>query len=112
MWASADGTGTQYGTASDDYPATFPDNGQRVPGFVDLYAVSKTGVLPSANLTWFQAQQACRASGKRLPSDEEWLAAASGTNDPGANSGAGGACVTNAAGPRRTGMARTRIART
>ncbi len=109
VWSSADGTGTQYGitapngTGTDNYPSTFPDNGQRGPTFIALYAVSKAGVQPSASLTWFQAQEACMASGKRLPQRHEWLAAASGTNDPGVNAGAGGACVTQAAGPRATG---------
>jgi formylglycine-generating enzyme required for sulfatase activity len=109
VWSNANGTGTQYGGTDPNgnvilgYPATFPNNGQRTPGFVDLYAVSAAGVPPSGSVTWFQAQQACRASGKRLPSGEEWLAAASGTNDPGSNTGTGGACVTNATGPRSTG---------
>ena len=34
-------------------------------------------------LTWFQAQQACAHSGKRLPSNAEWQMAATGTPDPG-----------------------------
>jgi formylglycine-generating enzyme len=37
-------------------------------------------VLPSANVTWFQAQAACKNARKRLPSNAEWQAAASGTN--------------------------------
>jgi formylglycine-generating enzyme required for sulfatase activity len=83
-----------------DYPpTTFPKNGQRTPFFVDLYAVSKKGTPPSTNMTWFQAQQACRASGKRLPTDEEWLAAASGTPDPGDGTGLGGTCLNNAMPP-------------
>jgi hypothetical protein len=56
---------------------------------------------------WFQAQEACGASGKRLPTGAVWLRAASGTNDPGANDGTGGACVTNASGPRATGQGTT-----
>ena len=82
VWSKSDGTGMQY-AATDangalvqpDYPVTFRKNGQRDPNFTEAYAVSKAGVQPSGSLTWFQAQQACRASGKRLPSDEEWLAA-------------------------------------
>ena len=54
-------------------------------------------------MTWFQAQQACRASGKRLPNGEEWLAAATGTNDPGAHDDSGGFCVTNGTKARTTG---------
>lgn len=109
VWSAADGTGTQYGGTDSsgtlvlDYPLSFHKNGQRDGSFAPLYAVSKKGVQPSASLTWFQAQQACRASGKRLPTGEEWLRAASGTNDPGANGGGGGACVTQASGPRATG---------
>lgn len=104
VWEKQDGTGMQYGKASDDYlPTKFPKNGQRVPGFIDLFAVSKAGVLPSASLTWFQAQQACTASSKRLPNDEEWLRAASGTNDPGASNGAGMLCNTQSTGSRATG---------
>lgn len=103
IWKNADGTGTQYGASGDDYPPTFPKNGQILaPGNL-LYAVSKKNVAPSAWMTWFQANLACLANGKRLPTWREWLLAATGTNDPGANSGANGACVTNAAGKRNTG---------
>ena len=102
IWQNADGSATQYGLASaTDYPATFPANGQYT---APLYAMSKKGVQPSAHMTWFQAAFACRAGGKRLPNGEEWLAAAMGTNDPGSNTGTGGACVTNASGPRATGQ--------
>lgn len=104
VWQNADGTGTQYGIASADCPATFPRNGQITSTTNLVYAVSKAGVPPSANLTWFQANLACRANGKRMPNGEEWLAAVVGTNDPGANNGSGGACVTNAIGPRPTGQ--------
>jgi formylglycine-generating enzyme required for sulfatase activity len=109
VWSDPGGTGAQYGATNaqgvgaDNYPGGFPDNGQRGAGFTEVYALSKAGVQPSASLTWFQAQQACRASGKRLPSDAEWLAAASGTADPGASGGAGGVCVTQASGPRQLG---------
>ena len=61
----------------------------------------------SASHTWFQVQQACRAGGKRLPTDDERQAAASGTNDPGANNGGGGASLTRALGPRSTRMGTT-----
>jgi formylglycine-generating enzyme required for sulfatase activity len=112
VWSNANGTGTQYGATNASgslakpYPPTYPANGQRTPGFSNLYAVSEAGVQPSASLTWFQAQEACAASGKRLPRGTEWLRAASGTNDPGApNSGEGGTCQTGngATGPRATG---------
>jgi hypothetical protein len=97
IWSKADGTGTQYGVVADDYPAGFSDNGQQAAGFVKVYAVSKAGVTPSTRLTWWQALEACQASGKRLPTSEEWLAAASGTPDPGLSNGAGGVCVTQGA---------------
>lgn len=123
VWSNADGTGTQYGATSPtndlvtDYPSSFHRNGQRDASFVPLYAVSKASpagctpgtncLQPSASLTWFQAMEACAASGKRLPDGQEWLRAASGTNDPGANGGGGGACVTKASGPRGTGLGTT-----
>lgn len=91
VWEKPDGIGTQY--PSVEYPPTFPRNGQTT---VPLYAASKAGVFPSGVLTWFQANEACRASGKRLPTGAEWLSAARGTLDPGDSSGAGGSCVTNA----------------
>jgi len=53
----------------------------------DIYAVSLPGVMPSARITWFQAQQACTNSGKRLPSNAEWQAAVAGTPDPGPDNG-------------------------
>jgi hypothetical protein len=53
----------------------------------DVFAVSIPGVLPSANATWFQALEACTNSGKRLPSNAEWQAAANGTPDPGPDNG-------------------------
>lgn len=43
-------------------------------------AVSREA-LPTVNVTWFQANMACRANGKRLPTGDEWLAAGAGTND-------------------------------
>ena len=64
---------------------------------------------PSAYITWFQANEVCRAAGKRLPTSSEWLAAAQGTTDPGVNNGtlaANSNCNTMAAGPRNTGLGR------
>jgi formylglycine-generating enzyme required for sulfatase activity len=108
IWDSPAATGTQYGAFVNDYPVAFAQNGQRGTGYLELYAVSKLGVTPSDFTTWFQAQNACRASGKRLPTDEEWLYAASGTHDPGSDNGSSnGHCVTSASGPspRPTGGA-------
>ena len=101
IWQNADGTGTQYGIkGSPPWPTTFVSNGEYT---TPLYAVSAAGVAPSGEMTWFQAESACEANGKRLPTGPEWLRAARGTQDPGSSDGTGGACVTNAAGPRNTG---------
>ncbi len=62
----------------EEYGADFPRNGHwRRP----LYALSIAGVLPSTCVTWFQAEQACRLSGKRLLTNQEWQAAVAGTPD-------------------------------
>lgn len=63
--------------------AGLPANGQWYPAALEpvLSAWSQRGTPPSVSVTWFQAQELCRASGKRLPTGEEWLAAASGTVD-------------------------------
>jgi formylglycine-generating enzyme required for sulfatase activity len=76
----AAGGATQLGTASDDY-APCTDNGQNCAN--EIYAVSLPSVLPSAFITWFQAQEACANVGKRLPTNAEWQVAANGTPDPG-----------------------------
>jgi sulfatase-modifying factor enzyme 1 len=52
-----------------------------------IYAVSIPGVRPSANITWFQAQQACLNAGKRLLTNAEWQGAVAGTPDPGTDNG-------------------------
>jgi hypothetical protein len=83
----------QRGVASDDYGAGCPDTGN---GCTNFYAVSIPGVTPSANLTWFQAAAAARNAGKRLPTNQEWQAAALGTPD-------GAPCIVSAAGPGLTG---------
>lgn len=44
-------------------------------------ASSRTGVYPWTNVTLPQAQHACAASGKRLPTSEEWYKMALGTNE-------------------------------
>jgi hypothetical protein len=77
------GGATQVGSASDDY-APCDDSGR---GCTDLFAVSLPGVTPSAYNTWFQAQQACKNSRKRLPSNAEWQAAVVGSPDPGPDNG-------------------------
>lgn len=74
--AEADGSGG----GPDDINLRLPRNGQRTGGDASVVALSHAG-FPSVNVTWFQANEACRASGKRLPAGDEWLAAASGTLD-------------------------------
>jgi hypothetical protein len=37
-----------------------------------VYALSIPGVQPSTCITWFQANQACLLSGKRLLTNREW----------------------------------------
>jgi formylglycine-generating enzyme required for sulfatase activity len=78
------GAATQLGTASDDY-APCADNGQNCAN--DIYAVSLPAEIPSAFITWFQAQEACANAGKRLPTNAEWQVGANGTPDPGPDNG-------------------------
>src|SRR5262245_52067008 len=85
--------GFQKGATADDYSCN--DNGNDC---TDLYAASVSSVTPSANLTWFQAQQFCRAAGKRLLTNAEWQWAAAGTPD-------GAPCVVSASGAGPTGTA-------
>jgi len=85
------------------FPGTFPNTGNWT---APLYAASIPGVPPTACVSWFQAEQACALSGKRLLTNQEWQRAAAGTVDPGANDGLANAmCNTNATGPRATGNA-------
>ncbi|MCU0654856.1 MAG: SUMF1/EgtB/PvdO family nonheme iron enzyme [Polyangiaceae bacterium] len=103
VWSGQDGSGTQYGLNTS---ASFPGvekNGEWSDA--PLFAVSKKGVEPSRNMTWFQAAAFCRASGKRLPGGEEWLAAGMGvaSKDPGASDGSKGTCTTQSDSPRNTG---------
>jgi len=94
---------TSGGCSGNEYGPGFPDTGNWT---APLYAVSISGVLPSTCATWFQAEQACRLSGKRLLTNQEWSGAAAGTVDPGANDGLANAmCNTDATGPRNTGLA-------
>jgi formylglycine-generating enzyme required for sulfatase activity len=90
-------------------PPNFPTNGNwtPVPGSnppsPGIYAVSIPGVHPSRCITWFQANQACLLSGKRLLTNREWQGAAAGTPDPGVADDGSTTCVTNSAGPANTG---------
>ncbi len=83
VWSGLDGTATQYGLASDDYPCD--DNGNDCKGKV--FALSVSNVIPSRYITWFQAQQACANAGKRLLTNAEWQMAAAGTPGPAADDG-------------------------
>lgn len=57
-----------------------PRNGQWVGQTPPLFAISIAASNPPARwVTWFQAEELCRASGKRLPTGGEWLTAARGT---------------------------------
>jgi formylglycine-generating enzyme required for sulfatase activity len=89
------GGAVQHGAASDDYGAGCPDTGN---GCKDFYAVSIPGVTPSVFLTWFQAAAAARNSGKRLPTNQEWQAAALGTPDPGVSAAGSADCNTKNGG--------------
>lgn len=98
-----------WGAEGSDYPEGFPRNGQWAlpPSGIaqPLYAVSRANVIPSSSITWFQAQQACRLSGKQLPTTEQWISAAQGTPDPGADPGTSSNCRTGPGSPRETGAA-------
>jgi sulfatase-modifying factor enzyme 1 len=89
-----------HGASSDDYGDGCPDSGN---GCTDFYAVSIPGVLPSAHITWFQAQQACGNAGKRLVRNDEWQMAAADTPDPGAADDGTTTCATNSPGAVLTG---------
>ncbi|MBI3353458.1 MAG: SUMF1/EgtB/PvdO family nonheme iron enzyme, partial [Nitrospirae bacterium] len=95
IWSAADGTGTAYGVFGGQtaYPGGFPANGNWT---TPVYAVSRAGVLPSTSVTWFQAQQACALSGKRLLTNAEWQMAAAGTPDPGTDNGSTDCAVASA----------------
>jgi formylglycine-generating enzyme required for sulfatase activity len=71
--------GRQFGLVVGDYPCSI--DGNDCAG--KIFAASVRGVMPAVITTWFQAQQACIAVGKRLPTNAEWQAAAAGTPDTG-----------------------------
>jgi len=71
---------TELGTAGHDY-APCADDGQNCAD--DIYAVSLPSVVPSTQITWFQAEEACANSRKRLPTSAEWQVGANGTPDAG-----------------------------
>jgi|JI10StandDraft_1071094.scaffolds.fasta_scaffold353895_2 hypothetical protein len=71
----ADGGGARYTTVAG-LPGGFPVTGNYT---TPVYAFSRRGVAPFGEASWFIAEEACRASGKRLPTSAEWLTAARGT---------------------------------
>ena len=97
----------QYGLIQDggvncsgaEYPVSFSQNGTSALGF---YAVAVAGVVPSTCLTWAQANAACSASGKLLPTNNDWTAGAKGTPTPGTDNGTTD-CVIVPPGPANTG---------
>jgi hypothetical protein len=93
---------------SPGFPANFPPDGNWTPvagsspPSPGVYAVSIPGVPPTGCLTWFQANQACLLSGKRLLTNREWQGAAAGTPDPGTDDLTMD-CAVNSPGRVRTG---------
>lgn len=63
---------------ANEYGPNFPVNGNWT---APLYAVTLPGVVPSVCISWFQAEQACAISGKRLLTNQEWQRAVAGTPD-------------------------------
>jgi formylglycine-generating enzyme required for sulfatase activity len=102
----AEGGATQLGAAKlehcsgGEYEPGFPSTGNWTD---PVYAVSVPGVLPSTCTTWFQAEQACALSEKRLPTNQEWQRAAAGTPDPGFDDGVSTCNLGNTFGPVPTG---------
>ncbi|HVO25276.1 MAG TPA: SUMF1/EgtB/PvdO family nonheme iron enzyme [Candidatus Margulisiibacteriota bacterium] len=82
------------------FPASFPPNGNWTS---PLYAVSVAGVLPTACFTWFQAEQACALSAKRLLTNQEFQRAAAGSPDTGLDDGVTDCNISTAAAPVNTG---------
>ncbi len=86
-----DGPDPQLGLALDDYNCNDTGNDCKDK----IYAQSIPDVKPSRFITWFQAQQACANSGKRLLTNAEWQMAAAGTPDPGNQDGGFDECNTS-----------------
>lgn len=98
---TCDANGKIFGTSSDNFPDSFPDNGTWSEPH---YACSVPGEVPTRHITWFQAQQACALAGKHLCSNAEWQAAVAGTHDPGA-AASEQQCNTTGSASRKTGLA-------
>jgi len=72
-------------------------------GCKNIFALSLPGVIPARSINYFIAAAACRNSGKRLPSNAEWQAAALGTPDPWPQDDAANQCNLNSATISLTG---------
>lgn len=97
LWDSATG-----GSAID--ASTCADNGNDCSADpTKIYARSVANTAPDADVTWFQALQACANSGKRLLTNAEWQMAAAGTPDPGATVDVANNCNTNSGVATNTG---------
>jgi len=94
------GGATRLGVAGGDY-APCTRNGQTCAN--DIYAVSLPSEIPSASITWFQAQEACANAGKRLPTSAEWQVGANGTPDPGPDNGTTDCNTASTGSPSLTG---------
>jgi len=78
--------GAKYGHVKPfTYPTGFPRTGNWTNASKRLFACSVGYHLPSRDLSWFQAAQACAAAGKHLCTNEEWQIAAAGTAKSGCN---------------------------
>ncbi|MCB9685587.1 MAG: thioredoxin domain-containing protein [Alphaproteobacteria bacterium] len=85
-------SGPQETTGAVAGPATVELQGPRGPFTIDAFeasiedgkAVSRPGVEPARGIGWAQADAACRASGRRLCTEDEWLVACTGApqSDP------------------------------
>lgn len=106
VWTTANATsGTQTFQRGEDFNMVqFPRNGQG-PG--PAYALSVVNVTPANSITWFQANEACSSSGKRLPTGSEWLRAARGTVDPSDPESGNSGCRTSNVDPMFRDRART-----
>ncbi len=88
------GLAIQHGVKVDDYDTGCSDDAN---GCLDYFAVSIAGVYPADTITWFQAAAACRNSGKRLATNQEWQLAALGTPDTGTDDGTSDCRLTGSA---------------
>lgn len=93
------GGATQLGNGRDDY-APCPLNGANC---ADIYAVSLPGEMPSTDISWFRAAEACANSGKRLPTNAEWQIGATGTPDAGPDDGTTDCNTASDGGPTPAG---------